>query len=80
MCEITEDNIDKNELIERFNKFIQTYKIHYLMGDETSDLKQNHPLFCLNDIIKLENDIINYIDGTKKYNKCKMNLCNKKIK
>lgn len=77
MC--LDKEINKQELIERFNEFIQSYKVHYLMSGETSDLKQNHPLFCLNDIVKLENDIINYIDGSKPH-KCKINLCNKKIK
>jgi hypothetical protein len=76
MCEI---NINKDELVERFNEFIQTYKVHYLMSGETSELKQNHPLFCLNDIDKLQQEIVNYIDGTKN-NNCKINLCNKKIK
>lgn len=77
MC--LDKEINKQELIERFNEFIQTYKVHYLMGGETSDLKQNHPLFCLNDTIKLENDIINCINNSKN-NNCKINLCNKKIK
>ncbi len=72
-------NFDKDELIERFNEFMQTYKVHYLMTGETSELKQNHPLFCLNEIIKLEEDIKNCIDESKDH-KCKLNLCNKKSK
>ena len=52
MCE-NNINIDKDELVERFNEFVQNYKVHFLMQNETSELKQNHPLFCLNDIDKL---------------------------
>lgn len=79
MCE-NNINIDKDELVERFNEFIQTYKVHFLMQNETSELKQNHPLFCLNDIDKLQQEILVYIDATKNNNNCKLNLCNKKIK
>ena len=70
--------INKEELLERFNEFVQTYKIHYLMAGETSELKQNHPLFCLIDTIKLQEDIISCI--SEKTHSCKMNLCNKKSK
>ncbi len=73
------ENIDKNELIERFNEFMETYKMNYLIPNEFLDVKPQTQSFSLNETNKLQQDILSFLDENK-INNCKINLCNKKNK
>ena len=73
------ENINKNELIERFNEFMETYKMNYLIPNEFLDVKPQTQSFSLNETNKLQQDILSFLDENK-INNCKINLCNKKNK